>query len=120
MPLNHFRSSVMQTTLLAIVACLPLEVCSGQSSQSHPVYQRQRQHSTQRYRGHRSRGNFARGGYGAYSPLFFYPPTFFGSWYQRPYPTHLDYFRLRDGRSQIPRRQDEYIQEAVPEQSRQE
>jgi hypothetical protein len=38
------------------------------------------------------------GGYGGfYDPYFFSPPVIAGSWYQRPYPYHFDYYRYRWG-----------------------
>jgi hypothetical protein len=36
----------------------------------------------------------------AYNPYFFTPPIVTGSWYQRPYPYHFDYYRYRWGASQ--------------------
>lgn len=45
------------------------------------------------FAGHPSYGFFG----GAYGAGFSY-----GNWYQRPYPTHLDYFRLRQGGAWTP------------------
>ena len=37
---------------------------------------------------------------GFYNPYFFAPPIIAGSWYQRPYPYHFDYYRSRWGAPQ--------------------
>jgi hypothetical protein len=37
--------------------------------------------------------------YGAFVNPFFTPPIVAGSWYQRPYPYHFDYYRHRWGDS---------------------
>jgi hypothetical protein len=73
---------------LLVIACLLLPAGSALAAEG-PVYQRQRHDG----------GRF--GGFGGYSygqPYyggFYSPPTIYGSYYTRPYPTHLDYFRLR-------------------------
>jgi hypothetical protein len=51
------------------------------------------------------RGGYAHswhGGYGAYGGYFapyYAPPIIAGSWYERPYPYHFDYYRYRWGGS---------------------
>src|SRR6188474_1474235 len=43
------------------------------------------------------RGGYG-GGYGGfYNPYFAPPPIVAGSWYERPYPYHFDYYRQRWG-----------------------
>jgi hypothetical protein len=37
------------------------------------------------------------GGYGGFYAPYFAPPVIAGSWYERPYPYHFDYYRNRWG-----------------------
>ncbi len=83
-------------TVLLVACALLLSVdtlaSANEGGGGGGVYQRQRQR--QRMQGGRHGyhgGNF----YG--HPFYggFYQPQVYGSWYARPYPTHLDYFRLR-------------------------
>ncbi len=43
------------------------------------------------------RGGYGPGFGGFHDPFFFTPPIVTGSWYQRPYPYHFDYYRYRWG-----------------------
>lgn len=54
---------------------------------------------SQRGGGYAHRGGFGRGRGGFYDPYFygFAGPIVQGSWYQRPYPYHFDYYRQRWG-----------------------
>lgn len=85
----------MRRLLITLCAgCLMLS-CSFALANEGGAYQRTRSHSG----GHHSGGFYRGGGVGYpgfWGPGFWYnPPIVVGSYYQRPYPTHLDYFRLR-------------------------
>jgi len=76
--------------VVALVACGLV----AQASEEEPVYQRHRG-------GGEYNGQAAYGSYPGYFPGYpaygfgFYQQSFSGDWFTRPYPTHLDYFRLR-------------------------
>lgn len=71
-----------------------------------PVYQRGRIGAgdvTNRYRmqGYGGLGHGATGYGGYHGRGRFDSPQIYGSWYQRPYPHHLDYHRLRYNSPQV-------------------
>jgi hypothetical protein len=79
--------------LIAVLALAPVAV-RGQA----PAYQRTRggagDWQTRGSQAQHWRG--ASGGYGGfYNPYFAAPPIVAGSYYERPYPYHFDYFRDR-------------------------
>jgi hypothetical protein len=86
--------------LLAALAVVP-KLASTQGPNAAPPYQRTRLGADLgRARG----GSYARGpsSYGGiYDPYFFAPVVVAESWYQRPYPYHLDYYRHRWGGAAI-------------------
>ena len=87
----------MRTLVAAIAVAACLAVGSAAANEGGPTYQRMRHGSAAGYRGgfHGGGGFHHPGFYGG----FYQPPVIFGTWYQRPYPTHLDFFRLRGSRS---------------------
>lgn len=83
--------------LLACVLFLPLAtIASANEEGGDGVYQRQRQQQRMQDGWQGYGGNFyGNPYYGGYFGGYYYQPQIYGSWYARPYPTHLDYFRLR-------------------------
>ena len=85
----------MRAVLLSICLLVTLAAAPAMANEGGATYQRSRHGA----RGGHQGGGFygqAYGGYGGWGfPGYYQPPTVFGSWYQRPYPTHLDFFRLR-------------------------
>ena len=72
---------------LCLITCLVLFAGSA-FAQEGLTYMRTREHVG--WQGH--------GGFGYGQPFYgnyYSSPFVVGSWYARPYPTHLDYFRLR-------------------------
>lgn len=89
----------MRTALLVVALALSSTTALAQSPGPAP-YQRMRTgagdwHARgghgQNWRG----GGIGFGGF--YDPFFFSPPIVAGSWYERPYPHHFDYYRHRWG-----------------------
>jgi len=77
--------------VVALVAC----GLAAQANESEdPVYQRHRGGAG--YGGQAAYG-FSPGYFPGYPPLGlgYYQQPSYGDWFTRPYPTHLDYFRLR-------------------------
>ncbi len=66
-----------------------------------PVYQRNREIAfVNGYHG--GHGHLGGGGYGGYTVFgipygnpWFAPQVYAGTWYERPYPYHFDYYRMR-------------------------
>jgi hypothetical protein len=87
--------------LIAVLALAPV-AARGQA----PAYQRTRGGADdwQSRGGHAQHWRGPSGGFGGfYNPYFAAPPIVAGSYYQRPYPYHFDYFRGRwDGAGQTP------------------
>lgn len=87
----------MRTACLLAVILLATSSARGQA----PVYQRMRSgagHPDARSGYHHGRpGGFDPYGYGAFYGGYFAPPIVVGSYYQRPYPYHFDYYRYRWG-----------------------
>jgi hypothetical protein len=80
----------MKTALLLACALLMSASTTAWANEEGGTYQRQRMNGGQRgYYGGGFQGGHPRWGGG------FYQPTVVGSWYQRPYPHHFDYFRRR-------------------------
>jgi len=73
-----------------LVACALLLPLSAQAfaNEGGETYRRQRMHGGRH--GFGGRQHFGYPWYGG-----FYQPQFVGSWYQRPYPYHFDYFRWK-------------------------
>ncbi len=81
-------SLIAKSLLAALLIAGTLPLAKG--NDMPPVYQRGRGHHHGNYPWHYP------GGYPFNYGFFGFPPQFYaGSWYQRPYPTHLDYFRLQ-------------------------
>lgn len=84
--------------LAALVAATPLGLAPAAMAQDGvmaPTYSRTRsgvENWQARGPGHGQRGY----GYGFYQPNY-QQPIVAGSWYQRPYPYHFDYYRYRWG-----------------------
>jgi hypothetical protein len=87
----------MRTACLLALALIVATPVSGQA----PVYQRMRtdaRHPDSRPGYHHSRrGGFDPHAYGNFYGGYFAPPLVVGSYYQRPYPHHFDYYRYRWG-----------------------
>ncbi len=83
----------MRHLLITICLVLCLSGNLALAGEGGPTYQRNRSHGNRGFHGGGFYGqpNFGYGGYGG----FFAPPIVVGSYYQRPYPSHFDYFRLR-------------------------
>lgn len=73
-------------SILLVLLTIPMAV----GEEAAPVYQRGRGH-------HQGGGRWGGpGGYPYGYGFYGFPPQIYGgSWYQRPYPYHLDYFRWR-------------------------
>jgi hypothetical protein len=83
--------------LIAVLALAPV-AARGQA----PEYQRTRggANDWQSRGGHAQHWRGPTGGYGGFfNPYFAPPPIITGSYYQRPYPYHFDYYRNRWGAS---------------------
>ena len=77
---------------------LPL-AARAQGPAPGPAYQRMRTGADQ-WPARGGMNGYRHGGYGGfYNPYFYAPPIIAGSWYQRPYPYHFDYYRNRWGAS---------------------
>jgi hypothetical protein len=73
---------------LFLIACLAIFAGSA-FAEDDAVYMRKRDHGG-------FHGGFDGFGYGQpFYGGYYYPPVIYGSFYARPSPTHLDYFRLR-------------------------
>jgi hypothetical protein len=86
----------MRYVLLIAVLMLAPVAARGQA----PAYQRTRGGAGdwQARGGHAQHWRGPSGGYGGfYDPYFAAPPIIAGSYYQRPYPYHFDYYRNRWG-----------------------
>jgi hypothetical protein len=91
-------SAFCRLLLLALIALAPPLACAetGEQWRRHdrrPVYQRRafessRWHGKQRHRGH--------------NDFQYVAPQVSASWFQRPYPYHLDYYRMKYGGSYAP------------------
>lgn len=78
----------MKSVLLLACALLLPMASPASANEEGGTYQRQRiQGGRHGFHGGHHYGHPFYGGY--------YYPQVYGSWYARPYPTHLDYFRLR-------------------------
>jgi hypothetical protein len=95
----------MRSALLLLLVTISAETASAQGP---PVpYQRTRPGAANWHArgglngyGHPPRG-YGHGGYGGlYDPYLYAPPIIAGSYYERPYPHHFDYYRYRWGGQQ--------------------
>ena len=87
----------MRVALLSLCLILTMATAPAVANEGGATYQRNRASAMGRQRGGGWHGHGGAGwGYGGWGYGGFYqPPAVYGSWYQRPYPTHLDFFRLR-------------------------
>ena len=91
----------MRTALVLLVLTL-FPVAANAQGPGAAHYQRMRNGAGdwQARGGHHQPWRGPGGGYGYggfYDPFFYVPPIVAGSWYQRPYPYHFDYYRHRWG-----------------------
>lgn len=102
--MNALRSScriaLVALAVLATGVVAPL-VSTAQEGPLAPTYSRARQGAEQwRHRGDYGHWNGGGGyGYGFYQP-FYNQPIVAGTYYERPYPYHFDYYRHRWGGGQ--------------------
>jgi hypothetical protein len=91
----------MKTAFLLACALLMSTSSFACANEEGGTYQRQRISGGER--GNYG-GGFQGGYYGGHSWWGggFYQPTVVGSWYQRPYPHHFDYFRRRNNGPSTP------------------
>jgi hypothetical protein len=89
---------ILRISFVVLVAsCVPSIICAVEA----PVYQRDRDIAfvNAGYGGHGHHGGGRYGGsfgYGVpYGYPWFAPQVFAGTWYERPYPYHFDYYRMR-------------------------
>jgi hypothetical protein len=89
--------------LLAVLALAAISAPSAlaQDAAMSPAYQRLRTgagdwHARGGHNQHWRRG-YGSGYGGFFDPYFAAPPFITGSWYERPYPYHFDYYRYRWG-----------------------
>jgi hypothetical protein len=96
------RACLLAVLALAAISAAP---AVAQDAAMAPTYQRLRSGAgdwhgrgghNQHWRG--GGGGFG-GGFGGFYNPFFAPPIVTGSWYERPYPYHFDYYRQRWGGS---------------------
>jgi hypothetical protein len=90
---------------LLLVALAIAPAAQAQGPPSAPVYQRMRMGADQwptrgGMNGYGRGLGFGSGFGGFFNPYLFAPPIIAGSWYQRPYPYHFDYYRYRWGAPQ--------------------
>jgi hypothetical protein len=91
----------MRPACLVIALAILYSVARAQDPMSAPPYQRVRTgagqwHARGGYLTHGQPAGYGFGGlYNPYVNPYFAPPLVFGSYYQRPYPYHFDYYRGR-------------------------
>jgi len=94
-----FKLCFLTLSALTALAVFPANALADGEETEGPVYQRHRQaygeDATQFPQG--SYGQPSYPGYfpGAYYPGYYYPKAISGSWYQRPYPYHFDFYKGR-------------------------
>ncbi len=85
----------MRTACLLALILLAAPSAQGQA----PTYQRMRTgvHHPATRPGYHHGSGYGSGVYGGWDGGFFAPTVIAGSYYQRPYPYHFDYYRFRWG-----------------------
>jgi hypothetical protein len=93
--------------IVGSVLLLPGVVCAQEAAA--PIYQRMRSGAEDwqargggSWRGLGAIGGAYGAGYGGYFNPFFPPPFVAGTWYERPYPYHFDYYQSRWGMGRGP------------------
>ncbi len=76
----------MKNALFLACALLLTVASLAAANEGGGTYQRQRMHGGRHFNYH--------GGHPGWGG-FYYQPQVYGSWYERPYPHHFDYFRWR-------------------------
>jgi hypothetical protein len=85
---------VPRLVLQLCLAIVPINLAADLRAQEAPAYQRNRDVAFVNHGGgHGHHG----GGYGGFYSPWFTPQYFSGTWYERPYPYHFDYYRMRYG-----------------------
>jgi hypothetical protein len=102
------RSSFKTLPLTVASACLfgSAFACVAQASAQDfaPIYSRQRMHAhdfDRRGDGHGFSGHRGHGHDNFYYDPYFFSSVIHGSYYQRPYPYHFDYYRHRWGQPHV-------------------
>jgi hypothetical protein len=89
---------MLRALLIVIFALAAASVATAQEPPTAP-YQRMRTGAGDwsMRGGHNQNWRGGWGGYGGFYNPFFFQPIVTGSWYERPYPYHFDYYRYRWG-----------------------
>ena len=102
--MNAFLRQFRLAALATIVALAPCAASTGAAQEMMaPTYSRTRGGAGDwQSRGWHGGGGWGWGGGYSFVPPFYPQPIVTGSYYQRPYPYHFDYFRHRWGGEQPP------------------